>query len=224
MVHGGRHVGGGTALIAMLALIGTACASAQRAGVLLTGATMGTRYTVRVDDARAPAAESSIGDLIVSTLERIDRLMSTYREDSEVSALNRAPAHQRIPLSPETVRVLSAALALSLDSGGAFDITVGPMVNVWGFGPSGNSNAPPSDRVLAEALRHVGSDKIALDAAAGTATKLDGDAYVDLSGIAKGYAVDAVVAALAAAGLRANERFERRVTPAYGRAVAAAGR
>ena len=192
------------ARIAVLILLGDACAPTTEpgTGVLLSGPTMGTRYSVRVDDGGATAEEAAIGALIDATLERIDRKMSTYRADSEISELNRAPANQPIALSPETVGVLSAAIDLAADSGGAFDVTAGPLINAWGFGPSGRVDAPPSDRLLASALRHVGTDKIAVDVAAGTATKLDADAYVDLSGIAKGYAVDAVVAALATAGWR----------------------
>ncbi len=202
MLQLGRCVIGVAALIAVVPLLGAGCAVApsRRVGVLLTGPTMGTRYNVRVDDAHAPAAEATIAALITATLDRIDRKMSTFRSDSEISELNQAPANQPVRLSMETVGVLSAAIDLAADTGGAFDVTAGPLVNAWGFGPSGDANGPPSERELADALRHVGSDKITLDTVAGTATKLDADVYIDLSGIAKGYAVDAVDAALAAAG------------------------
>ncbi len=196
----GRHGRVLTTVVLQVLTIACGAVSDPRPGALFSGATMGTRYTVRVDDVDAHGAREVIDERITETLDRIDRRMSTYRADSEISTLNRASANQPVRLSPETAEVLQAAIEMAADTGGAFDVTAGPLVNAWGFGPPGRIDELPSDAELAAALGHVGADKLKLDVSAVTVTKLDAHAYVDLSGIAKGYAVDAVVADLAGAG------------------------
>jgi thiamine biosynthesis lipoprotein len=133
-------------------------------------------------------------------LQAIERLMSTYRADSELSRLNRAPAGTPFPLSAETYAVLALAAEVARDTGGAFDVTVAPLVDAWGFGPSRDR------RVVAEEerralLARVGPDRLALEPSRREAMKARADVAADLSAIAKGYGVDHAARALDALGV-----------------------
>lgn len=143
----------------------------------LEGAAFGTAWRVTVP------AGSGAGRLrapIAAALDRIDRRMSPWRADSEISRFNAAGTGSR-PVSPETASVARAALDMAAASGGAFDPTVGPLVARWGFGP-----------IAGEA----GSWQ-ALGAGDGTLEKDAPGLTLDLCGIAKGYALDRVAALVA---------------------------
>lgn len=165
----------------------------------LTGRTMGTTYAIKIV---APSAKFDHNDLLAveeyvqDRLGEINQLMSTYIPDSELSRLNRAPVNEPFALSEETFHVLQRALAISKQTGGAFDITVGPIVNAYGFGPDPRSVEPPDDAQLARLKERVGYHKLELDPASRTATRLHPNLYCDLSAIAKGYAVDQIAAIL----------------------------
>jgi thiamine biosynthesis lipoprotein len=154
------------------------------------GQTMGTTWSVLV----AGPADASLGLGIQGVLDEVDGRMSTWKPDSELSRLNSSPDIS--PLSPETLEVLSLSRQVWEQSGGAFDVTVGPLVNAWGFGPSGRG--VPSDEELDELRLHVGQELLVLGAS--SATKADPLLYVDLSAIAKGYAVDRVSETLSERG------------------------
>lgn len=148
---------------------------------------MGTTWsvTLRADDAEPAALQLGIQ----ARLDTVVAQMSTWERDSDLSRFNAAPAGTRQLLPPELRKVMEAALALAADSDGAFDPTVGPLVNLWGFGPDGERKAPDAEQ-LAAAISRVGWQRLQLDAT-GVMTQ-PGNAYVDLSGIAKGYSVDQV--------------------------------
>lgn len=126
--------------------------------------------------------------------------MSHYRPESELSRFNHARTTEPQPMSPETLGVVAEALAVSRASGGVFDVTVGPLVDAWGFGSAGRARAAPDRALLSELRSRVGSDLLELDPAAATLRKRDENVVVDLSAIAKGYAVDAVATLLADRG------------------------
>ncbi|MEH6588163.1 MAG: FAD:protein FMN transferase [Halioglobus sp.] len=138
---------------------------------------------------------------IDTTLEAVNTSMSTYREDSEISRFNASPVGQDFQVSPGFYQVLSAAMVVGLQSSGAYDVTVGPLVNLWGFGPSGLVEAPPSAKAIAEHMKRVGQDHLILDGENYLLRK-SADVYLDFSSIAKGYAVDAVARWLIAEGVR----------------------
>ena len=157
---------------------------------------MGTTFNVTVVSAEPPAVEEDVRRV----LERIEGRMSHYRPESELSRFNRGRTTESRPMSPETLGVVAEALAVSRASGGAFDVTVGPLVDAWGFGSAGRAPAAP-DRALLSVLRsRVGFDLLELDPAAATLRKRQRDVVVDLSAIAKGYAVDALATLLAERG------------------------
>lgn len=149
------------------------------------------------DAAALPAAVEAAFDEV----DRIDRLMSHYRADSPVSLINREAARRAVAVDRELLAFLEGAVRYSRESGGAFDITVGPLMRAWGFFGGGGRLPSPSD--LAQARRHVGSSHLVFDRASGTVAFDAAGVEVDLGGIAKGYAVDRAVAVLRSHGILA---------------------
>ena len=165
--------------------------------ILLKGEALGTAWaaTVVMREALEPGKVADLQRRVESTLNRVDRGMSTWREDAEIVRFNRQSGPQPFRFSPETRRVVVAALELARETAGAFDPTVGPLVALWGFGP-GAAESDPSDEQLARARARVGWRHLAWDEE-GRLTGRVGGVELDLSAIAKGYAVDAVVDELA---------------------------
>ncbi|MEW5881183.1 MAG: FAD:protein FMN transferase [Pseudomonadota bacterium] len=167
------------------------------------GDTMGTRYTVKIAGAFDEARASALRDAVHAALDGVDRRMSAYRADSELSAFNRAPAAAPFALSAELYAVFAAAQSVSRQSDGAFDVTVAPLVDAWGFGPPQGEKTrtvPPPARVQAQRPA-VGYRALRLDEATRSATKLREGLRADLGGIAKGYGVDRAARALEANGV-----------------------
>jgi thiamine biosynthesis lipoprotein len=165
--------------------------------ILLKGEALGTAWAATVVT-RAALEPGKVADLqrrTESTLERVDRGMSTWREDAEIVRFNRRSGPQPFRFSPETRRVVVAALELARETGGAFDPTVGPLVALWGFGP-GAAESDPSDEQLERARARVGWRHLAWDEEGRLTGRVAG-VDLDLSAIAKGYAVDAVFGELA---------------------------
>ena len=163
----------------------------------LEGEALGTGWSVTVVS-REPLREAAITDLrrrVDETLDRIDRGMSTWRDDAEIVRFNRRSGVEPFLFSPETRRVVAAALELARETGGAFDPTVGPLMPLWGFrGDAERSD--PTEQELESALRRVGWRHLAWDDQARLVQDVPG-VELDLSAIAKGYAVDAVFGELA---------------------------
>jgi thiamine biosynthesis lipoprotein len=125
---------------------------------------------------------------------RIESLMSDFRDDSELSKVNRLAAQGPVPVSEMTFEVLQRAVHFSTLSDGAFDVTVGPLVDLWR--KAGETEVPPTEDALAAARRKVGSDKLILDEKNRTVRFAVAGMRVDLGGIGKGYAVDKAVEAM----------------------------
>lgn len=157
-----------------------------------TGSTMGTNYTVKGSNLPPEFTPVLIQRDIEAILDRINRKMSTYQEDSELSKFNRAKTTDWIPVSSESVFVIAAALQVSRLTDGAFDITVGPIVNLWGFGPTISEAVFPTDEMIQETLQTVGYQHIFIQDTPPALRKDLPDVQIDLSAIAKGYAVDQV--------------------------------
>jgi thiamine biosynthesis lipoprotein len=173
--------------MAVLALAGCERAAPELA---ISGPTMGTTYSVKV---AAPPDNFDAHALRVATdevLARIDLSMSGYRADSEISRFNASPSTDWYEVSSDLATIVDYALQVSRDSGGTFDITVGPLVAAWGFGASGEPIDLPDDARLAELRAHVGHDKLQARLNPPALRKSDPALKVDLNGIASGYAVD----------------------------------
>jgi thiamine biosynthesis lipoprotein len=163
------------------------------------GSTMGSTYTVRLQAAEAD--ETSLRFAVQAALDEVDHRMSIYRADSELSAFGRAGAGATVALSSPLFDVLAAADRVSRWSGGAFDITVAPLVERWGFGARGVRGVPDAAMVAVERSR-VGWRGLSLDPSRRAVTKQHAAQQLDLGGIAKGYGVDRAAAALEARGIR----------------------
>lgn len=164
----------------------------------LAGATMGTTWSARMA-LPAGAAESAARQAIQGALDQVVAQMSTWEADSDITRYNEAgPGWRTLPAA--FFHVLRHALALAQDSGGAYDPTVGPLVNAWGFGPHQRAFEPPSPAAIASALARCGWARVTLDEARQAAWQ-PGGIYLDLSSIAKGYGVDRAAMALDALGV-----------------------
>jgi thiamine biosynthesis lipoprotein len=156
----------------------------------LRGEGLGTTWTVRWLEGPAPGLAE---EAVVSALSEVDAAMSTWRDDSELARIRAAEGP--VEVSWETRHVVREALALARDSGGAFDPTVQPLVELWGFHGE-LPDAVPTQLELDAVMATVGWDKVRV-----TNTSVDsGGTALDLSAIAKGWAVDRVAAALVAEG------------------------
>lgn len=157
----------------------------------LDGYTMGTSYQIQIVDMPAELSSDQVITDVSALLGQLDtEIFSTYARDSELSRFNRHPVNTPFAASTRMVDVLLLAQAISEQSDGAFDITVGPLVNLWGFGPLiQTADSVPEQTLIDIALDSVGHRYLLIDEAKSEITKTK-DIYVDLSGIAKGYAVD----------------------------------
>jgi thiamine biosynthesis lipoprotein len=177
-------------------LVAPACAEAPRPVVFRTE-TMGTWASLTL----VTADSSGVADLAYRSLlalHRVDSLMSNWTTTSDVARINREATTTTTSVHPDVADVLSAALTISRESGGAFDVTVEPLVRAWGF--LGGSPRVPSQAEIDAALKQVGSDQLAFDPQAGTIRFEDPSVRIDLGGIAKGWGVDRVADLLRAAG------------------------
>ncbi len=197
------HSSGWLFCIAALAIAALAgCSEGQPEAVNLSGPTMGTTWNVTYIPApEAGMDEVSLRNRIQAELDAVDASMSTYLPDSELSRLNELdPASEWTVLSAPLYKVMEAALAIGAASEGAYDVTVAPLVDLWGFGPEGPVSGVPAEADIQSALALVGQRYISLNRA-NWGFRKHRAVRVDLSSIAKGYAVDRVAGALADAGI-----------------------
>jgi len=199
------------AAVAVVVLIGALAAaylaqgsSAERGVVHLTGRTMSTTYSVKVVAGEdGDAARKPIETVVEAELELVDELMSRYREGSELDRLNRSHSTEAVRVSPELFRVLELAASFSDQSDGAFDVTVGPLLALWGFHDKRGRDQAPTTEEIDAARERIGFARLELDRAGRSVRKLHPELDIDLSAIAKGYAVDRI--ALALEGLGHND-------------------
>lgn len=163
----------------------------------LTGPTMGTSYNIKVRSEVGPGAsdtQKAIDDLLAD----INGLMSTYDTSSELSRFNQHQSTEPFLFSEQTIVVLNEAIRLGQLSEGVLDVTVGPLVNLWGFGPQARPEVIPDQQTIEQMKSKVGLDKLVVSN--NQVSKKHPELYVDLSTIAKGYAVDAVAELLISYG------------------------
>ncbi len=169
--------------------------------VRLSGATMGTTWNVTYLEPPGAPAPEAVHAGIQAALDAVNATMSTYRADSEISRFNHEhPVGVPFPVSAGFGVVIEAALAVGAATGGAYDITVGPLVDLWGFGATGDIVTPPPADAVAAARARVGQDALAFERGDLSLTKSKPVA-LDVSSLAKGYAVDEVTAWLSGQGL-----------------------
>lgn len=176
-------------LIVVICTILVACSPPKKQETLITGPTMGTTYNVKfvpIDGVDKHKIEQQIEQLLID----INQLMSTYIQDSELSRFNQWNSVEPFPMSTQTIEVLNEAKRLGDISAGSLDVTVGPLVNLWGFGPKSRPEKIPTEELVNNTRLQVGLDKLIIGPT--WASKTQRNLYVDLSTIAKGYAVDQI--------------------------------
>lgn len=160
---------------------------------------MGTTWQVQVVSSGATGQLNQLGRDLQVLLLHLDReVFSTWTPDSELSRLNRSTPGTAHPLSPELLDVLLLSRQIYAESERSFDISIAPLVDLWGFGPAQVSGVPAAAEIEAAKAR-LGLAELQIDAAAASATR-PARLALDLSGIAKGYAVDKLAEHVLAAG------------------------
>lgn len=178
----------------LIVLMGSlSCSDAPPKRVSLSGVTMGTTYSlVYFPDDRISIEKSALQSQINTRLVAINQIASTYIANSELSQLNRYTGEEAVLLSDDLYFLLQESIALNDITEGALDVTIGPLVNLWGFGPDKQPAQIPSEEQIVEARQRSGIDKLQLTPRG--VIKAHPELYVDLSTIAKGFAVDEIAA------------------------------
>lgn len=189
-------------LFAMLLLLfGCRQQEIHRSSETLAGRTMGTSYTVKfIPNADSPDL-TEISHQVVGELEKVNAQMSTYLADSELSRFNDFRSTDWFDVSLETAQVVELALQYYELTSGCFDVTVGPLVDLWGFGPAPEPTQVPNDQQIADIMPIVGSDKLKVRLDPPALRKSVVGLRVDLSAIAKGHGVDRVAEVLKKIGI-----------------------
>ena len=165
----------------------------------LGGQTMGTTWSVKVVD--SPASLADLQRELEAALVEVNARMSTYDPDSELMQFNNAAVGEPFPVSETTLAVVRISDGVSISTAGAFDVTVGPLVNLWGFGPRKRPERVPSQVEIENALGRIGYSHLQI---VGKMLVRHAPLFVDLSAVAKGYAVDVLADVLRDNGV---ERF-----------------
>lgn len=153
---------------------------------------MGTSFSIKLVKGSLDIDYSKIEPGVNELLVEVNRQMSTYQKDSEISRFNQYTGTDWFIISPDFAHVLQQALDISVVSDGAFDVTVGPLVNLWGFGPEHHLDKIPTDDEIIERKKWIGHNKLTVQKEPPAVKKTSAGIYIDLSAIAKGFGVDKV--------------------------------
>jgi FAD:protein FMN transferase len=179
-------------LILILVTSLCACQNSNKELMVINGLTMGTSYSIKIVPNGHELDKNTVHTNIENILADINQAMSTYIDDSELSLFNQSRITDGQVLSADLYQVIQHGNQVSSISSGAFDITVGPLVNLWGFGPDPYTRDIPTDSVIQSIKQHTGYEKLDFDATTQRISKSDPVVTIDLSGIAKGFAVDKI--------------------------------
>lgn len=167
----------------------------------LSGATMGTSYNLVAVDAPRAVSKSDLQMAVDGALQVVNAQMSNWDASSEISRFNAASNTGAQRVSPELAEVMAAAETVHIESGGSFDTTLGPLIELWGFGADNTAHNTPSDSNLALASAKSGHANT-LRVANGTMQKVQSDATVYLAAIGKGFGADLIGRELAKLGVQ----------------------
>ncbi len=170
--------------------------------VELWGFTQGTNYSVKAFGVPADIDRQHLEKVVRGELAAIDRQLSNWNQESEISQFNASGSTDWFAVSELTAKVVAAGIEASRKSDGAFDLTVAPLVELWGFGANANNESVPNPTEIAEALSRVGWNQIEVRAAPPSLRKVKPEVRVDLAGIAQGFSVDRLANVLASLGVQ----------------------
>ena len=190
------------ALLIVLAIAALAGCSRAPSPERLQGPTMGTTYSVVVTRLPSGVTRESLQSTIDEVLADANNHLSTYDRTSEISRFNDSTSTDWIPVSPQLFEVVAIAREMSRATGGAFDITVGPLVRRWGFGGGSEDARWPEPAEVARLREFVGFEKLELQPAGPFLRKTVGDLQIDVGAIAPGLAVDQIAERFEALGVR----------------------
>ncbi len=180
-------------LALLLTITLSACFPSNTSGktsVLLQGRTMGTTYNIKIVATLEQVEDLKLQQKIDAVLKQINQQMSTYIPSSEISQFNQSRSTKPVEVSSGFARVLAESIRLGTLTKGALDVTVGPLVNLWGFGPEHRPDKVPSEALITATRKKIGLSNLRLEG--DQLSKKIPELYLDLSTIAKGYGVDVV--------------------------------
>ena len=179
------------------------CTPSSVATLEIHGTTMGTQYSVQIPGFPRQLDVDNLKTQIEQRLLTVEKIASTYRDDSQLSHFNRSRDTAWFPVSTELAELVEMAKMLNRQSNGAFDASVGPLVNLWGFGPDDTVDVPNSAQ-LKRARERLGMHSLQVRRSPKPALRKSiADLYLDLSAIAKGYAIDRIALLLNGANISA---------------------
>jgi len=181
-----------------------ACGGTARAEprpIEIARASMGSEFRLTVVTADTPSLQAPF-DAIFQDLDRLDGLLSVWKADSDVLRINAAAGDHPVNVSPDTIAVLHAARQVSEWTHGKFDVTFGPLADVWKFDAQNKDDSVPDDAQIRARLPLIDYRRVEIDDAAGTVFVARKGMRIHLGGIGKGYAVERAVAILRQAGQR----------------------
>ena len=191
----------GAAAVLLASVLLAACGEPPPEVAELAGRTMGTGYSIKLSPAPDPGLRPSLQRQVEQRLDEINGQMSTYLSDSDLSRFNQTQDTDWQPQPEPVIELVEQARHISQLTGGRYDITVGPLVNLWGFGNSGSRETPPTPGQVADALQRVGYQKLETRRHPTALRKGVPGLEVDLSSIAKGWGVDQIAQLLQAKGI-----------------------
>lgn len=169
----------------------------ERTITTLSGKTMGTTYQVKAVNLPKETAPDVLAKAVEASLTRVNNSMSNWVKTSEISVFNAKKLTDPVPMSGDLAAVMAEAFRIHEESKGRFDVTLAPLINLWGFGPAKKTGESPSDEAIAKARAMVGMTRLLrMGKTPATLAKTDPSVTINLSAIAKGYGVDQVAAVL----------------------------
>ena len=187
--------------LALLALAACGESTYDRPVQELVGSTMGTTFSVKIVDPPTNLDLVALQDEVQAALDDINQSMSTYINDSALSQFNASESTDWQDVPGDLCYAIEAAGVVSEFTGGAFDVTVAPLVDLWGFGPPDTPSEPPADDAIDAVMSDVGYTRLDIDCSIPAIRKTSPGIRVDLSAFAKGHAVDLVSELLNVRGL-----------------------
>jgi len=184
---------------ACLAVLG-ACSS-EKSVLKLSGLTMGTSYSVIAIDHTGEAKEDQLKQAIEKALKQVDDHLSNWNPASEISGFNASRSLDPVSMSPALAEVMQAAQAIHQASDGQFDVTLGPLIQLWGFGSKSKQNKTPTDDAVNAALQASGQNRT-LKVSGNTLKKQLPETEIYLAAIGKGYGVDVIARVIESFGIK----------------------